>query len=193
FRRQQGGPSTLASSPSPDLHALLRRAPHPVARAHAERLMELRQVHHHRVGAVLARAVRIGEQSPAQLVLAVLAGPALRPTDEEALLPREAVDDRRLAAVERQAPGAIGHGESGEIGDVLTHGQLAIHVQPRQRAQLAVLLAELLGATRKLLVVLGGPPIVQVAGAVIAATLIVEAVTDLVNEHLAGASVSHVV
>src|SRR5690606_8993943 len=147
------------SNLSPDSDSLLRRSIHLVAGLRVERLMELGDVHDDRVRAVFARAVRVGEQALAQFVIAIFAGPSLRPADEEALIAREAVDDRRFLALQRQLVGAIGHREARQVGDVLAHREIAVDVQPGHRAQRGVLRAELLCATRELFVVFGRPPV----------------------------------
>ena len=51
------------ASPSPDPHAVLRRAPHRLARLHAERLVELRDVRHRPEHAPLRRRMHVASAS----------------------------------------------------------------------------------------------------------------------------------
>src|SRR5690348_17835637 len=105
---------------SPDLDTLAGRPIHAVTRLQAERVVKSVDVAGRPIRTELARAVRIGHQALEQFLVAVLAAPHLSPADEEALLAREAVDDRRRLAAERRLPGPVCHRDSREVADVLT-------------------------------------------------------------------------
>src|SRR6476646_6242971 len=80
----------------PDVNALFRRQVQLVARLDVERLVPGIDVPDDAVGAVLIRAVRVGQDLLALRILTVLALPRLGEGDEEALVAGEAVDDWRL-------------------------------------------------------------------------------------------------
>ena len=53
-----------------------------------------------------------------------LAGPGLRPAEEDPLIAGQAVDHRRRLAVKRSVIGIERHRQAAEIGDILAHGRV---------------------------------------------------------------------
>ena len=84
---------------SPDLNAFLWRQIKRVARFNVECLVPLVHIPHDCVDTVLGRTVRIGDKTPAQILLTMLAPPDLCIREEEALITGKAVDDWRLFSV----------------------------------------------------------------------------------------------
>jgi hypothetical protein len=82
-------------------------------------------------------------------------------------------------------------GQAAEVADVLADGERAVDVLARQVARLeaVVLLDQRLRLQLERGLVVGGPPVVEVAGAVVLRALVVEAVADLVADHRADAAV----
>ena len=99
---------------------------------------------------------------------------------------------RGALAVQRQLVGEQRDGQSTQVADVLSHGERAIDVlavlEPAGRVDV-VLLDERLGADAEFGAVVVGPPVDQVAVAVVLGTLVVEAVSDLVADHRADTAV----
>jgi hypothetical protein len=83
----------------------------------------------------------------------------------------------------------VGDRQARVVGDVLAQGQLAVDVVARQRLEGVVLLDQHRGLGLEVLVVGLGPPVAQVAVAVVLGALVVEAVADLVADHGADAAV----
>src|SRR6218665_4159443 len=180
--------------PSPDLHSPIGGQERAVPLLHAKGGIELGHVAHHAIHPVLARRVRMREELLAQCVLAIERAPHLAPAEEEALVTREALDDRRFLAPERQLVGLEGHGQATQVADVLTQGELAIDVHALDRAEARVLVGQEPGALLEGGLVLRAPPVPQVAIAIGAAALIVEAVADFMPDDAAdGTAVGGVV
>src|SRR5689334_8602735 len=115
----------------PDPRAVLRRKIERVARLYLERRVPGVDVSHHAVHAVLPPAVRIADRQVADELRRGLAGPRLRPAEENALVTAKAVDHWRRLALQRRVIGVEAHGEATEIGDVLAHRQAGIDVHAR--------------------------------------------------------------
>src|SRR6185503_18365356 len=169
--------------PSPDLHALRRRPPELVAFLQAEGRVELIHVGDDAVRAKFARRVRVGQDDLTHEPLAPLRAPGLAVAEEKPLRSRVAVNHRRLGAVQRVDVGAVGDRGAREVADVLAERELAVYVEPGQRLERRVLLYEARGLRLELVVVLGRPPVAQVAVAVELSPAVVEAVADLVADH----------
>src|SRR5262245_53555519 len=83
-------------------------------------------------GAVYAkfvRAVRIGEDSLARGAIARLAAPTLAEREIEPLIARQAIEDGRYLAAQRNPIGLVRDDEAGEIGNVLPERQPPVYVQ----------------------------------------------------------------
>src|SRR6478609_7476238 len=175
---------------SEDAHPVVGRQPHAVALADAERLVELAEVAGG-VGAQVHRAVRVEGQQPLGLLPAGDAAPDLRPAQEEALLPRVAVDLGGRLVAERDAVGGVADGEPAEVADVLADGQGAVNLVAGRvtRLELVELRDEGVGARLEGGPVLVGPPVAQRARAVELRALVVEAVADLVSDDRPDAAV----
>src|SRR5881628_2264912 len=97
-----------SSTRSPDPHALLWSAIHLVARLDLERAIERIEVRQRAVAAEFVGRVLIRLEIHDQLLGTDLFPPPLRVAQEQALVAREAVDDRRFAAVQRQPVRLVG-------------------------------------------------------------------------------------
>src|SRR5882724_1966978 len=126
----------------PNSHAILRIAVQLVARFQCKRRVKLRLIGNDPIHAILARAVRIGEQALAHFVVAVFTRPDLRIADEETLLAAESIDYRSGLAVQRKSVGAERHRDARQIGKILAERQLAVHELLRQRTERIVLFDE---------------------------------------------------
>ncbi len=144
-----------------------------------------------RDGAILIGRVPVGDYLLTQRGFARLGAPALRKADEELLITREAVDNRRRLAIERQLPGVIRDREPGQVGNVLTQHLLTVEREIRERPVLVVLLRELLGSFLEVREVFRLPPVVEFSGGVELCALVVEAVADLVADDRAHRAVVH--
>src|ERR1035438_5567267 len=76
----------------------------------------------------LARRMRIAHHLPAHVIVCHLAAPGLSPTEENPLIAREPVDHRRRFAAQRRVIGIERECDAAQIGDVLAHGEIAVHV-----------------------------------------------------------------
>src|SRR6478735_7274034 len=168
---------------SEDAHPVVGRQPHAVALADAERLVELAEVAGG-VGAQVHRAVRVEGQQPLGLLPTGDTAPDLRPAQEEALLPRVAVELGGRLVAERDAVGGVADGEAAEVADVLADGECPVDLVPGRvtRLELVELRDEGVGARLEGGPVLVGPPVTQRARAVELRALVVEAVADLVPD-----------
>src|SRR3954463_1723848 len=158
--RARSGAGHLAS-PQPD--ALVRWDVVLVAGLHAERVVPRVHVARGSDDAPVRRAVGVGQDLPADAGLAALAPPDLREAQEVPLLAGVAVDDRRGFAVERVVIRLQRNLEPREIADILTHRQLAVHVQAGHAFVGVVLRAERPDAFFKRCAVLVGPPALELA------------------------------
>src|SRR5215510_4689644 len=93
----------------PDLDALGGRPVELVALLDAKGSVELSHVGNDPVAAVFARAVWIGDQALAQILIAILASPHLAPAEEEALIAAEAVDHGGRLATQRDLVRLVGN------------------------------------------------------------------------------------
>ena len=98
------------------------------------------------------------------------------------LVAGEPVDHRRGGPVQVRVVGVEGQGEAAQVGDVLAHGQPAVHVQAGERGERVELRAEPVGAGLEAAGVVRGPPVVQPSHLVEPAALVVEAVRHLVAD-----------
>src|SRR6266704_6865591 len=115
--------------------------------------------------------------------------PTLREGEEELLVVRQALDDRRLLAAERKPVGIVGRGQSGHVGDVFAQRLLAVDRDVGERTIAVVLLDELPRGSLEVGQVLLGPPVVKLAGRVEQGSLVVKAVADLVADRGADGAV----
>src|SRR6185295_17075182 len=136
-----------------------------------------------------ARRVRVREHLRTQGVVAYLAAPGLCEGQEEPLIAREAVQNRRFRSIERELVRGVGHLETTEIADVLAHREIAVHACAFERAVGCVESAELLRRLEESGVGLGRPPVAHLSGAVELAAFVVEAVTDLMADDRADRAV----
>src|SRR3546814_710801 len=118
--------------------------------------------------------MRVCKQSLAQIGLAVIAAPHLRPAQIETLIPRKAVNEGRFLALQGQLVSIVGNGQTCKVGNILAQRQLALYMLTRQRLIGIILSGQLAGQRLKILDVLRRPPVGQRAGLVIFRTLIVE-------------------
>ena len=125
----------------------------------------------------------VGRDPLAQRLFAHLGRPGLRIGDEEALVAGEPVDHRCFLAAERGVIRIVGRLKTGEIGDVLTQRQFALHVEAGERFVRVVLLGQCQPSFLELLAVGIGPPVAHRAGGIEFRTVIVEAVADLVADN----------
>jgi hypothetical protein len=111
-------------------HALIGRQVHRVPRLHVVRPIPRVDVADDAVDAELGRAVGIRQQHLAELSFAELAAPRLRECQEEPLITRQAVDDRRLAGARHVPPiGRLSHLQPSEIRQVFPHRQLRVDLE----------------------------------------------------------------
>src|SRR5689334_13808514 len=174
---------------SPDFDTLARGPIHAVPRLQPERVVKSVDVASRPIRTELARAVRIGHEPLEQFLVTILAAPDLRPADEESLVSREAVDDRRRLASERHLPGPVRHREARQVADVLAERQLAVDVAIVEHRVAIELRGERVGALLELRGVVRRPPVAQVAVAVELPAAVIEAVADLVADDRANAAV----
>ena len=115
-------------------------------------------------------------------IRAVLA-PDVRPAQEETLLRGQAVNRWRLFPGHRADQRHVRDPHSTVVGGVLAQGQLAVELQIVHRHEAAVLVLGALGALFELLLVVGRPPVAQVAVRVELTALVVEAVGQFVADN----------
>src|SRR3546814_3747933 len=77
--------------------------------------------------------MRVCKQSLAQIGLAVIAAPHLRPAQIETLIPRKAVNEGRFLALQGQLVSIVGNGQTCKVGNILAQRQLALYMLTRQR------------------------------------------------------------
>src|SRR5271170_4424942 len=166
---------------------------HGLAGLAAEGLAHLWHVLHHAVDAELARRVRIGLHLQANLCGTDAAAPVLSEGDEEFLNWRIAVRVLRLEvdvlALRVCQEGHVGEAQAAVVGRVLAQRELAVHLNVVHGGEVAVLLHLAIGLLVELLSVIGSPPIGQVSIAVKLASLIVEAVRELVADDSSGVTI----
>ena len=103
----------------------------------------------------------------------------------------DVLDRRRRLLAERDQVRLVADGQAAEVADVLADGEAAVDVLAGQLARLerVVLLDQRGGLHLEGGLVVRGPPVVQVALAVVLRALVVEAVADLVADHRSDAAV----
>src|SRR5882724_390783 len=179
---------------SEDAHAYIFPLPDPagvlphhgLACLAAESLLELRHVLHHAGHTIFSRRMRIYTDQHARELGTALFAPGATEAEEEALLRGVAADGlRRWASV------AVGHHllqrHQGDprpavVGGVLAQGEAAIEFEIVHRHETAVLVGDATGALFEFRAVLRRPPVAQIALRVELASLIVEAVGQLVAD-----------
>src|SRR5947207_9262905 len=92
------------------------------------RRFELRHVAKRTVDAPLCRRMRIRGDQESQKRRSIELAPYLGPAEEEALLRREAIDDRLRMGRECSLHRRVRDGETTEISDVLAERELTLHV-----------------------------------------------------------------
>src|SRR5690606_9914651 len=105
-------------------------------------------------------------------LVAVLGAPGLRPAEEHALLAGEAVEDRRRLAAQRNAIRVQRDREPREVGDVFAEREAAVDARPGQELELSVLIDQPVGLVLEAMGILGRPPVVEPAIAVVLASLV---------------------
>src|SRR5487761_2063310 len=73
--------------------------------------------------------------------------------------------------------------QAGVVGNIFAQSQFAVDVVSLHRTERIVLLDQHLGLGGEVLVVFLGPPVAQVAVAIVLAALVVETVADFVADH----------
>ena len=131
----------------------------------------------------------IGHQPLTQVVLAIEPTPDLRPAHKEPLISCIPVQNRRFFTAQRQPIGIMSHGETRQIGDILAHCQLGVHIHSFDWAISGVLFTKLVGAGLESRGIFLRPPVTQQAIAVGLAALIVESVGDLMADYGANSAV----
>ena len=129
--------------------------------------------------------MRVADRQAANVVVARRAAPCLGERQEKALIPAQAIDHRRGIVVQRRVIGIQRDREPGEIGDILAHRQLRIDVQPRNRLKVRKLRAQYRRSCLERPGVRIAPPIAQRTAGIKRASLIVEAMSQLVADHRA--------
>src|SRR5690606_33914088 len=114
------------SASSPDRDALLGSQPECVAFRDVELIVERIDVAHDLIAPELVGRVRVDREQADRLGVAALLLPHLRPREEDALAPREPVDDGGFFAVERELIGGERDAEAAEIADVLADREGAV-------------------------------------------------------------------
>src|SRR5215469_962944 len=117
---------------SPDTDTLVRRQEELVARLHVEGRIPGVHVAYHAVDAESRRTVRIAGHLCAQVLLALLLAPYLRPAEEKALIAAEAVQHRRRGPVQRAVIRRVGYRQAAQVTDVLAERQAAVEPQAGQ-------------------------------------------------------------
>src|SRR5579883_2738434 len=180
----------LVAAPALPYRALLRfRAYHRVAELAEEGFGKLRHIAQRLVDAELVVAVHVRLREQPDEFRPFGAGPNLRPTHEEALFGRKAVDDAarmlRLPFLER----LVRDRESAQIRDLLALDLFADLVYARQRLQCIPLVDDALRARVEPRRIRRRPPVGQVSNRVELAAGVVEAVRRFVADDGADAAV----
>src|SRR5204863_5050692 len=113
----------------PDVHPRLLGAVHRVARPHAERLVERRQVAQRADDAQMVRRVHVGLHLERERLGPDLGHPAERPADEVALRRREAADRLALPGLRRAGERLPAVLDAAEVGDGLALRLFAVDAQ----------------------------------------------------------------
>src|SRR5689334_16148118 len=122
----------------PDAGPLVRSDIQGVSRLYAECRVSLVDVPDDAVDAIFAEAVRIAGRIALHLLWRRLAGPGLRPAEEDPLVARESGKDGRLPAVQRAMISVERHRQPAEVGDIFAHGQVGIDVHAGHRFELRI-------------------------------------------------------
>ena len=137
------------------------------------------------VGAEFSGTMDIGSQAAARLGIGRKHAPQLAPAEEIALIAGEAIDHRGLAAllvIHIPAIGGIAHGQPAKVADVFAQGQGSVHVLAFDRGIFVELRDKAVRTLAESRLRLRRPPVADLAGPVIAFSLIVEGVTKLVAD-----------
>src|SRR5262249_284933 len=122
-------------APSPDAHAITLRHIELVTGPDAECVVPGIDIANDAIDPVLLRRVRVRNQIAANGIRPALGAEALRISKEVALLAGEAVEDRRRLAFERTAIRIERDQRAAEVGDVLTHGEIAVDMHAAERRE----------------------------------------------------------
>src|SRR5690242_15135190 len=171
----------ISASPDVRLHGI--RSDHRVARAAPERRAELRHVRERPVHPPPRRRMRVHvDQQPGELV-AVFAPPDLRPSQEEALLGSEAVDQWRARLTgERALERRVRDTEPVQVGEILAEGESPVHAQRVDRDVSRELIHDELRLGFEAVAVGRGPPVAEVPHRVVLTSGIVKPVRQLVTD-----------
>ena len=140
-------------------------ANHRRIRAASKRARKRGRVRKRPVRAELLQRMLVRLDDQARIFRTVVLRPDLRPSKEEPLLRRKAID-RSAAPVSPRASfqkRGVRDRHAAEIGDALAFHQLAVFVQARLDFVRVKLLGDAVAARLKILQVLGRPPVAQIA------------------------------
>lgn len=176
---------SLVPDPDPALRGQKQR----VILGDVEGLIKSVHVANHTVAPELRRGVRIDRQPADCFGCTRFGSPYLCPAEEHPLHAGQPVDNRSGVAVQRELVSQQGDRQPAQVADVLAYGERALHmrragvVDEIARRVSVVLLDQRFGAGGELGAIVVGPPIDQIAVAVVFGALIVETVPDLVPDH----------
>lgn len=176
---------SLVPDPDPALRVQKQR----VILGDVEGLIKSVHVANHTVAPELRRGVRIDRQPADCFGCTRFGSPYLCPAEEHPLHAGQPVDNRSGVAVQRELVSQQGDRQPAQVADVLAYGERALHmrragvVDEIARRVSVVLLDQRFGAGGELGAIVVGPPIDQIAVAVVFGALIVETVPDLVPDH----------
>src|ERR1700675_708944 len=173
----------------PDLAGLL--ADHRVSLFAAKGLGKRFQVGERAVPAKTRERVRVGVGLQARCLRPLIRTPHLGPSEEEALLRREAVDIFRAVALDGFLVCSISDGQASKVANALTEHELAVLVQAGLHFVAIELVHHAVAALSEVLAVVRRPPLVQVAFAVKFGALIVKAVADFMADDGPNSAVVH--
>ena len=117
------------------------------------------------------------------LGLAHFGTPDLRPTDVDPLLTRKAVNHRRGLATQGELVGLGGHRQARGVGNILAQRQFAVDEVALHRAVACELFDQRTGLCGKAFIVFFGPPVAQIAQAIVLAALVIKAMADFMANH----------
>lgn len=172
-----------------DANGALRVQKQRVILGDVEGLIKSVHVANHTVAPELRRGVRIDRQPADCFGCTRFGSPYLCPAEEHPLHAGQPVDNRSGVAVQRELVSQQGDRQPAQVADVLAYGERALHmrragvVDEIARRVSVVLLDQRFGAGGELGAIVVGPPIDQIAVAVVFGALIVETVPDLVPDH----------
>src|ERR1700730_18101567 len=173
----------------PDLAGLL--TDHRVSLFAAKGLGKRLHVGERAVVAKTRERVRVGVGLQARCLCPLICTPHLGPSEEEALLRREAVDIFRAFALDGFLVCSISDGQASEVADALAEHELAVLVQAGLHFVAIELIHHAVPTLSEVLAVVRRPPLVQVAFAVKFGALIVKAMADFVADDGTNSAVVH--